>query len=108
MIMCIEVLSLANAFNEIHCQMIDNNTYWDMLSSTTTKLGQNTSKSNDSINHDTLSRIAASIFDCNKKSIDNYIVEYPLLDDNGISALNNNIVNTRDREINTNDLPNIE
>ena len=89
-----EILSLATKFSESPKRNFDNNTYWDMLSLVTTKLGKETSTPDDNNDANTLSKFAASIFDNSKKSNTDQLVDYSLLEDNIVSSLNGDVVNT--------------
>ena len=66
--MCSEILLLASTFSETPKRKFDNNTYCDMLSTITTKLGKDVDTSTNEINNDTLAKFAASIFDRSKQS----------------------------------------
>ena len=92
--MCSEILSLSTSFTETPKRKFGNNTYWDMLSLVTTKLGKETC-SQDNITDDIpLSKIAVLIFDHSKQSNSEQTVDYSLLDDNVMSALNGDVFNT--------------
>ena len=94
-IMYYEILSLSTSFTETPKRNFDNNTYWDILSLVTTKLGEETCSRN---NIKTI-KIAASIFDNSKKSNSEQTVDYSLLDDNVMSALNGDILNTGEGDV---------
>ena len=87
-VMCCEILSLAHAFKETNKRKFDNSTFWDMLSSTTTKLGKGKKEKTSDDDTEVLSKLATSIFDDNKNTDTEYTVDHSLLDDKVMSALN--------------------
>ena len=62
-VICSEILSLAQTFVETNKRKFDNSSYWDMLSSTTTKLSNESNTSDHCVDTDTLSEFTASLFD---------------------------------------------
>ena len=104
-ILCCEILLLAHTFKETHQRNFDNNTYWDMLSSTTTKIGKDSNEPDDHDDPDKISKFTASIFDHNRKTKDDYMVNHSLLDNDVMSALNGDLVNTGDTDNNDDDSP---
>ena len=94
--MCSEILSICKTFIETPKRKFDNNTYWDVLSKVTTKLGKETCAEDNITDDIALSKIAASIFDHSKKSTSEQTVDYSLLDDNVMSALNGDVLNNGD------------
>ena len=94
--MCLEILSLCNSFIEIPKRYFDNTTYWDVLSMVTTKLSKETCAQDNDTDDIALSNIAASIFDHSKNSTCEQTVDYSLLDNNVISALSGDVLNTGD------------
>ena len=106
--MCSEILSLACTFTETTKRKFDNNTYWDMLSLVTTKLGKVTRTIDTSIEDTnkthTLSNLAASIFDHGKNATTDETVDMSLLDNNVMSALNGDVlINEESGEVDNND-----
>ena len=85
--MCCKILSLAHAFKETHQRKFNNNNFWDILSLTTTNLGKDSNETDSHLNVDTISKLTASIFDHNKKTESDYMIDHSLLDDNVMSAL---------------------
>ena len=106
--MCSEILSLACTFTETTKRKFDNNTYWDMLSLVTTKLGKVTRTIDTTIEDTnkthTLSNLAASIFDHGKNATTDETVDMSLLDNNVMSALNGDVlINEESGEVDNND-----
>lgn len=79
--------------------------HWDILSSTTAKLGKDSNEPDKHVDPHTISKVIAFIVDHNKKANNKYMVNYSLLDDNVTSALNCSLVNTVDNDKNNDDSP---
>ena len=103
-VLCCEMLSLAKTFSDKPKRKFDNSVYWDTLSHITTKLCKEDKDGTDKGQDEMISEFTSSIIHRSNKTNSDYTVDYSVLDDNVLNALNGVLDSTEDIDEGAEDL----
>ena len=103
-VLCCEMLSLAKTFSDTPERKFDSNLYWDTLSHITTKLCKEGKNCSDKGQDEMISEFTSSIIHRSNKTKSDKSVDYSLLDDNVLNALNGCLHTTEDIDEGVDDL----